>query len=38
MVRLTDCPDMTLDVYGGRKTTMQHHGVKISQNNESKSE
>ena len=23
MVRLTDCPDMTLDVYRGRKTTMQ---------------
>ena len=24
MVRLTDRPDMTLDVYRGRKTTMQH--------------
>ena len=23
MVRLTDRPDMTLDVYHGRKTTMQ---------------
>ena len=23
VVRLTDSPDMTLDVYGGRKTTMQ---------------
>ena len=23
VVRLTDCPDMTLDVYCGRKTTMQ---------------
>ena len=23
LVRLTDCPDMTLDVYRGRKTTMQ---------------
>ena len=23
MVRLTDRPDMTLDVYGGRKTTIQ---------------
>ena len=23
MVRLTDRPNMTLDVYGGRKTTMQ---------------
>ena len=32
VVRLTDRPDMTLDVYRGRKTTMQqqqqivHHG------------
>ena len=25
VVRLTDRPDMTLDVYGGRKTTMQRH-------------
>ena len=26
MVRLTDCPDMTLDVYHGRKaTTQQQH-------------
>ena len=25
MVRLTDCPDMTLDVYRGRKTTTQHN-------------
>ena len=24
VVRLTDRPDMTLDVYSGRKTTMQH--------------
>ena len=24
MVRLTDRPDMALDVYRGRKTTMQH--------------
>ena len=24
MVRLTDRPDMTLDVYRGRKTPMQH--------------
>ena len=23
MVRLTDCPDMTLDVYRGCKTTIQ---------------
>ena len=28
VVRLTDCPDMTLDVYRGRKTTtQQHHGL-----------
>ena len=29
VVRLTDRPDMTLDVYRGRKTTIQqqHHGV-----------
>ena len=26
VVRLTDRPDMTLDVYRGRKTTMQHKG------------
>ena len=25
MVRLTDRPDMTLDVYRGRKTTTQHN-------------
>ena len=25
VVRLTDCPDMTLDVYRGRKTTVQQH-------------
>ena len=25
VVRLTDRPDMTLDVYRGRKTTMQQH-------------
>ena len=25
VVRLTDRPDMTLDVYRGRKTTMQHN-------------
>ena len=23
VVRLTDCPDMTIDVYHGRKTTIQ---------------
>ena len=27
MVRLTDRPDMTLDVYRGRKTTMQQQQV-----------
>ena len=27
VVRLTDRPDMTLDVYRGRKTTMQHQWV-----------
>ena len=27
VVRLTYRPDMALDVYGGRKTTMQHSGV-----------
>ena len=26
MVRLTDRPDMTLDVYRGRKTTIQQQG------------
>ena len=25
VVRLTDRPDMTLDVYRGRKTTIQHY-------------
>ena len=25
VARLTDRPDMTLDVYRGRKTTMQHN-------------
>ena len=40
VVRLTDRPDMTLDVYRGRKTTMQqqcnilvamviYHGIKL---------
>ena len=28
MVRLTDRPDMTLDVYRGRKTTMQQQQQK----------
>ena len=27
VVRLTDRPDMTLDVYRGRKTTIQHTTV-----------
>ena len=27
VVRLTDRPDMTLDVYRGRKTTTQHNNV-----------
>ena len=30
VVRLTDRPDMTLDVYGGRKTTMQQHNNNIN--------
>ena len=30
VVRLTDRPDMTLDVYRGRKTTKQQSNVKIS--------
>ena len=25
MVKLTDCPHMTLDVYPGRKTAIQHN-------------
>ena len=31
VVRLTDCPDMTLDVYRGHKTTMQQqqHGFPL---------
>ena len=28
MVRLTDRPDMTLDVYRGRKTTMQQNAIR----------
>ena len=28
VVRLTDCPDMTLDVYRGRKTTIQQQQIK----------
>ena len=34
VVRLTDRPDMTLDVYRGRKTTMQQPHI---ENSESKS-
>ena len=30
MVRLTDRPDMTLDVYRGRKTTMQQQNLLMS--------
>ena len=40
VVRLTDRPDMTLDVYRGRKTTIQpnlivqlHHGIEYLENN-----
>ena len=33
MVRLTDRPDMTLDVYRGRKTTMQQQQQQISRLN-----
>ena len=29
MVRLTDRPDMTLDVYRGRKTTIQYSKFEI---------
>ena len=36
VVRLTDRPDMTLDVYRGRKTTMQQHIlIKLLQINKS---
>ena len=33
VVRLTDRPDMTLDVYRGRKTTMQQQQQIYSHNN-----
>ena len=33
VVRLTDRPDMTLDVYRGRKTTIQQYNV-LSEGNE----
>ena len=29
MVRLTDCPDMTLDVYHGCKTTIQQQQIAV---------
>ena len=29
VVGLTDCPDMTLDVYHGRKTTTQHNNSRL---------
>ena len=29
VVRLTDRPDMTLDVYRGRKTTIQQHDIRL---------
>ena len=29
VVRLTDCPDMTLDVYRGRKTTIQQQQLML---------
>ena len=31
VVRLTDCPDMTIDVYRGRKTTTQQQCIIICQ-------
>ena len=33
VVRLTDRPDMTLDVYRGRKTTIQYNAIQISIHN-----
>ena len=33
VVRLTDRPDMTLDVYRGRKTTMQQQKTKYDRKN-----
>ena len=32
MVRLTDRPDMTLDVYRGRKTTIQYNTIQYDKN------
>ena len=34
MVILTDRPDMTLDVYRGRKTTMQQQQCRCSQSDQ----
>ena len=34
MVRLTDRPDMTLDVYRGRKTTIQYNSAKTAVHDE----
>ena len=31
LIRSTDCPDMTLDVYSGRKTTTQQQQNKQQQ-------
>ena len=36
VVRLTDRPDMTLDVYRGRKTTIQQYNNNININNDGK--
>ena len=33
VVRLTDRPDMTLDVYCGRKTTTQHNNRLVGNKN-----
>ena len=38
MARLTDRPDMTLDVYRGRKTTMQQKSFGRSSGRESNSD
>ena len=37
VVRLTDRPDMTLDVYRGRKTTIQQYNNKITKEPKQKS-
>ena len=38
VVRLTDRPDMTLDVYRGRKTTMHNNNNKLKNNNDKKNQ